>query len=98
VAALLEPGGFLHLVEGHPVAQILADAQGTNVVRDYFREHLFSAARVIAAAGGWMILTGTLAAASTRLPKPSKPASLTRPNLSGRLAPPSLSDDREPRI
>jgi 2-polyprenyl-3-methyl-5-hydroxy-6-metoxy-1,4-benzoquinol methylase len=38
VAALLEPGGFVYLVEGHPVAQILDDAQGTNVVRDYFHE------------------------------------------------------------
>jgi hypothetical protein len=36
VAALLEPGGFLYLVEAHPVAQILDDAQGTTVVRDYF--------------------------------------------------------------
>jgi SAM-dependent methyltransferase len=38
VAALLEPGGFLYLVEGHPFAQILDDAQGTNVVLDYFDE------------------------------------------------------------
>ena len=38
VAALLGPGGFLYLVEGHPVAQILDDAQGMNVVRDYFAE------------------------------------------------------------
>jgi hypothetical protein len=36
VAALLEPGGFLYLVEGHPFAQVLDDAQGTSVVRDYF--------------------------------------------------------------
>ena len=36
VAALLEPGGFLYLVEGHPVAQIMDDAEGTSVVRDYF--------------------------------------------------------------
>jgi SAM-dependent methyltransferase len=36
VAALLEPGGFLYLVEGHPFAQILDDAEGTTVVRDYF--------------------------------------------------------------
>ena len=36
VAALLEPGGFLYLVEGHPFAQILDDAEGTNIVRDYF--------------------------------------------------------------
>jgi len=32
-----------------------------------------SAAPVIAAAGGWMILTGTVAAARTRLPKPATP-------------------------
>lgn len=36
VAALLAPGGFLYLVEGHPFAQILDDAQGATVVRDYF--------------------------------------------------------------
>jgi SAM-dependent methyltransferase len=36
VAALLEPGGFLYLVEGHPFAQILDDAEGANIVRDYF--------------------------------------------------------------
>ncbi len=36
VAELLEPGGFLYLVEGHPFAQVLDDAQGTTVVRDYF--------------------------------------------------------------
>jgi SAM-dependent methyltransferase len=36
VAALLEPAGFLYLVEGHPFAQILDDAEGTNIVRDYF--------------------------------------------------------------
>jgi SAM-dependent methyltransferase len=36
VAALLELGGFLYLVEGHPFAQILDDAQGTVIVRDYF--------------------------------------------------------------
>jgi SAM-dependent methyltransferase len=36
VAALLEPAGFLYLVEGHPVAQILDDVYGANVVRDYF--------------------------------------------------------------
>jgi len=36
VAALLEPGGFLYLVEGHPFAQVLDDAQGATVVRDYF--------------------------------------------------------------
>ncbi len=36
VATLLEPGGFLYLVEGHPFAQILDDAQGANIVRDYF--------------------------------------------------------------
>jgi SAM-dependent methyltransferase len=38
VAALLEPGGFLYLVEGHPFAQILDEAQGTNVALDYFDE------------------------------------------------------------
>ncbi len=36
VAALLKPGGFLYLVEGHPFAQILDDDQGTSVIRDYF--------------------------------------------------------------
>jgi SAM-dependent methyltransferase len=36
VAALLAPGGFLYLVEAHPFAQILDDAQGASVVRDYF--------------------------------------------------------------
>jgi 2-polyprenyl-3-methyl-5-hydroxy-6-metoxy-1,4-benzoquinol methylase len=36
VAALLAPGGFLYLVEGHPFAQILDDTQGTAIVRDYF--------------------------------------------------------------
>jgi SAM-dependent methyltransferase len=36
VAALLEPGGFLYLVEGHPFAQVLDDDQGTTVIRDYF--------------------------------------------------------------
>jgi SAM-dependent methyltransferase len=36
VAALLEPGGFLYLVEGHPFAQILDDAQGSMIIRDYF--------------------------------------------------------------
>ena len=36
VAALVKPGGFVYLVEGHPVAQILDDAQGTAIVRDYF--------------------------------------------------------------
>jgi 2-polyprenyl-3-methyl-5-hydroxy-6-metoxy-1,4-benzoquinol methylase len=38
IAALLEPGGFLYLVEVHPFAQILDDAQGTNVVLDYFAD------------------------------------------------------------
>jgi SAM-dependent methyltransferase len=38
VAALLEPGGFLYLVEGHPFAEILDEAQGSTVVRDYFDE------------------------------------------------------------
>jgi SAM-dependent methyltransferase len=38
VAELLEPGGFLYMVEGHPVAQILDEVQGTTVVRDYFDE------------------------------------------------------------
>jgi SAM-dependent methyltransferase len=32
VAALLEPGGFLYLVEGHPFAQVLDDAQGASSV------------------------------------------------------------------
>lgn len=36
VASLLEPGGFLYLVEGHPIAQVLDDADGRTVVRDYF--------------------------------------------------------------
>ncbi|HUN36465.1 MAG TPA: class I SAM-dependent methyltransferase [Trebonia sp.] len=36
VAALLEPGGFLYLVEGHPFAQVLDDQRGATVVRDYF--------------------------------------------------------------
>lgn len=36
VAALLEPGGFLYLVEGHPYAQILDHAQGASIVADYF--------------------------------------------------------------
>jgi SAM-dependent methyltransferase len=36
VAGLLAPGGFLYLVEGHPVAQILDDATGLVVSRDYF--------------------------------------------------------------
>ena len=36
VAALLAPGGFVYLVEGHPVAQILDDARGTAIVGDYF--------------------------------------------------------------
>jgi SAM-dependent methyltransferase len=36
VAALLEPGGFLYLVEAHPFAQILDDDQGMSVARDYF--------------------------------------------------------------
>jgi SAM-dependent methyltransferase len=36
VAELLAPGGFLYLVEGHPFAQILDDAEGATVVRDYF--------------------------------------------------------------
>jgi SAM-dependent methyltransferase len=38
VAALLEPGGLFYLVEGHPIAQVLDEAQGTSVVLDYFRE------------------------------------------------------------
>jgi hypothetical protein len=38
-----------------------------------------SAAPVIAAAGAWMILTGTLAAIRTALPKPATPPTLTRP-------------------
>ena len=36
VAALLEPGGFLYLVEGHPFAQVMDDARGVSIVRDYF--------------------------------------------------------------
>ena len=36
VATLLQPGGFLYLVEGHPFAQILDDGQGSTIVRDYF--------------------------------------------------------------
>jgi SAM-dependent methyltransferase len=37
VASLLAPGGFLYLVEGHPVAQVLDDeAAGLVVARDYF--------------------------------------------------------------
>jgi SAM-dependent methyltransferase len=37
VASLLAPGGFLYLVESHPVAQVLdADAAGLVVTRDYF--------------------------------------------------------------
>jgi len=36
VAALLEPGGFLYLVDAHPFAQVLDDAQGTRIVWDYF--------------------------------------------------------------
>lgn len=36
VAELLAPGGFLYLVEGHPFAQILDDADGSTVARDYF--------------------------------------------------------------
>jgi SAM-dependent methyltransferase len=36
VAALLEPGGFLYLVEGHPFAQLLDYAEGMAVVKDYF--------------------------------------------------------------
>jgi SAM-dependent methyltransferase len=38
VATLLEPGGFLYLVEGHPFAQILDDTQGMNIVLDYFAD------------------------------------------------------------
>jgi SAM-dependent methyltransferase len=36
VAALIEPGGFLYLVEGHPVADTLDDARGATMTRDYF--------------------------------------------------------------
>lgn len=36
VADLLSPGGFVYLVEGHPFAQVLDDASGTTVIRDYF--------------------------------------------------------------
>ena len=35
-AALLEPGGFLHLVDVHPFAQIFDDAIGAVVTYDYF--------------------------------------------------------------
>jgi SAM-dependent methyltransferase len=35
VAALLRPGGFLYLVESHPLAEILDD-QGAAIARDYF--------------------------------------------------------------
>jgi SAM-dependent methyltransferase len=38
VAALLEPGGFLYLVEAHPFAQILDDAGGATIVADYFHD------------------------------------------------------------
>ncbi|MBO0831140.1 MAG: class I SAM-dependent methyltransferase [Actinobacteria bacterium] len=36
VAELLEPGGFLYLVEGHPFAQTLDHAEGNSIVADYF--------------------------------------------------------------
>jgi SAM-dependent methyltransferase len=36
VGALLGPGGFLYLVEGHPFAHVLDDATGTTVTCDYF--------------------------------------------------------------
>jgi SAM-dependent methyltransferase len=36
VTELLAPGGFLYLVEGHPFAQVLDDATGLVVTRDYF--------------------------------------------------------------
>jgi 2-polyprenyl-3-methyl-5-hydroxy-6-metoxy-1,4-benzoquinol methylase len=36
VASLLAPGGFLYLVEGHPLAQVLDSACGAHVVHDYF--------------------------------------------------------------
>jgi SAM-dependent methyltransferase len=36
VAALLAPGGFLYLVEGHPFAQILDYETGTTIAYDYF--------------------------------------------------------------
>lgn len=36
VAALMEPGGFLYLVDGHPFAHVLDEAQGTRIVWDYF--------------------------------------------------------------
>ncbi len=35
-AALLAPGGFLYLVDGHPFAQILDSATGSVVTDDYF--------------------------------------------------------------
>ncbi len=36
VAALLVPGGYLYLVDGHPFAQILDEADGAVVTYDYF--------------------------------------------------------------
>jgi hypothetical protein len=36
VAGLLEPGGFVYLVEGHPFAHLLDDESGMVVTRDYF--------------------------------------------------------------
>jgi hypothetical protein len=36
VSSLLTTGGFLYLVEGHPVAQILDDSSGLRVAHDYF--------------------------------------------------------------
>jgi SAM-dependent methyltransferase len=35
-AALVAPGGFLYVVEGHPFAETLDDAEGAAVARDYF--------------------------------------------------------------
>jgi SAM-dependent methyltransferase len=36
VVALLAPGGFLYLVDGHPIAQVLDGATGSVVTDDYF--------------------------------------------------------------
>jgi len=37
-AALLAPGGFLYLVDGHPFAQILDETDGAVVTHDYFND------------------------------------------------------------
>jgi 2-polyprenyl-3-methyl-5-hydroxy-6-metoxy-1,4-benzoquinol methylase len=36
VPELLRPGGFLHLVEGHPFADLLDEQTGSVISRDYF--------------------------------------------------------------